>query len=126
MFDSISTRPLRGARVQLVALPIKGVPRMVSTDSAGALHFDSLVLGSYLLGFTHPRLDSLGLELSLVRIDLRAPGTIVAPLAVPSSATLVRVACTAELHTDSTGILRGFARSARDGYPIPRARIRLE
>ena len=126
VFDSISMRPLRGARVQLVALPIEGVPRMASTDSAGAFHFDSLVLGSYLLGFAHPRLDSLGLESSLVRIDLRAPGTIVAPLSVPSSATLVRVACKAELHTDSTGILRGFARSARDGFPIPRARIRLE
>ena len=126
VFDSIAMRPLRGARVQLVALPIEGVPRTASTDSAGAYQFDSLALGSYLLGFAHPRLDSLGLEPPLVRIDLRTPGTIVAPLAVPSSATLVRVACKAELRTDSTGILRGFARSARDGFPIPRARIRLE
>jgi len=126
VFDSTTMRPLSGARVQLVALPVQSGPRLVGTDSAGQFQFDSLALGSYLLGFSHPRLDSLGLEPSLIRLDLRTPGTIVAPLGVPSPRSLVKSTCNVDLRRDSTGILRGYARSARDGFPIPRARLRLE
>jgi hypothetical protein len=126
VFDSVAMRPLRGAQVQLVALPVRGAPRQVPTDSTGAYAFDSLALGAYLLGFTHPRLDSLGYEASLVRVDLRKQGTLVAPLAVPSTRTLLRATCKGDVLRDSTGILRGYARSARDGMPIPHARVRIE
>lgn len=126
VFDSTAMRPLAGARVQLVALPVREGPLTVGTDSAGGFRFDSLALGTYLLGFSHPRLDSLGVEPSLARIDLRTSGTIVATLATPSAGTLIRSTCQADLRTDSTGVLRGFARSARDGFPIPGARLRLE
>lgn len=126
VFDSTAMRPLSGAQVQLVALPVQAGPRLVGTDSTGAFEFDSLGLGTYLLAFSHPRLDSMGVEPSMVRLEVRAPGTLVAPLATPSVETIVRRTCRAEVSRDSTGILRGFARSARDGFPIPRARLRVE
>ncbi len=126
VFDSTAMRPLRGAQVQLVALPVQASPRMAGTDSSGAFHFDSLGLGTYLLAFSHPRLDTIGVEPSMVRLVVRTSGTLVAPLATPSVETIVRNTCHVEVRRDSTGILRGFARSARDGFPIPRARLRLE
>ncbi len=126
VFDSTAMRPLRGAQVQLVALPVQASPRTAGTDSSGAFHFDSLGVGTYLLAFSHPRLDTIGVEPSMVRLVVRTSGTLVAPLATPSVETIVRNTCRADVRRDSTGILRGFARSARDGFPVPRARLRLE
>lgn len=126
VFDSTAMRPLSGARVQLVALPVRAGPLLAGTDAGGAFRFDSLPFGSYLLGFTHPRLDSLGVEPSMVRVELRTDGTIVAALSVPSGPTLIRATCNSDLRADSTGVLRGYARSARDGFPVPGARLRLE
>jgi hypothetical protein len=126
VFDSVGMRPLAGARVQLVALPVAGAPHVTASDSLGGFAFDSLALGRYLLGFSHPRLDSLGLEPALLHVELRTPGTLVAPLSIPSAASLVRATCRADIARDSTGILRGFARAASDGFPVPRARVRVE
>ena len=126
VLDSIEMRPLAGAVVQLVALPVKRTPLLATSDSAGAFSFDTLAPGSYLLGFSHARLDSLGLETGQVRLELRFAATVVAPLGVPSAASMVRAACKTDIAKDSTGILRGFARSARDGFPVPRARVRVE
>ncbi len=126
VLDSIEMRPLAGAVVQLVALPVKSAPLLATSDSAGAFSFDTLAPGSYLLGFSHARLDSLGLETGQVRLELRLAATVVAALGVPSAASMVRAACKTDIAKDSTGILRGFARSARDGFPVPRARVRVE
>ncbi|HEX4936593.1 MAG TPA: carboxypeptidase-like regulatory domain-containing protein, partial [Gemmatimonadaceae bacterium] len=126
VFDSTSMRPLAGARVQLVSLPVVGGPRTVGTDSAGAFRFDSLAVGAYLVGFSHPRLDSVGFEPSLVRVNLRTPGTVTALLAVPSSRSLVRASCRIDPRVDSTGIYLGYVRSAVDGLPVPQASLRLE
>jgi hypothetical protein len=119
-------RPLPGALVQLASLPVTAAPRSIVADSGGAFVFDSIALGSYVLGFTHPGIDSLGIEPHSVRLDLRQPRDVDVTLATPSAATLVRSACKTDIAKDGSGILHGYARSARDMMPVPDAIVVLE
>ncbi len=126
VFDSVAMRPLPGALVQLASLPVSGAPRSVVADSVGAFAFDSISLGSYLVGFTHAGIDSLGIEPHPIRVDLRQPDDVNIQLSTPSVATLVRASCKKDIRKDATGILHGYARSARDMMPVPHAIIDLE
>ena len=62
VFDSIANRPLAGAMVQLVELPPGHNAHTVITDSLGRFQMDSVRPGSYVAGFLHPLLDSIGIE----------------------------------------------------------------
>lgn len=119
VFDSVAMRPLGGALVQLAA----GARVLsVTADSLGRFLIDSAPSGEHLLGFLHPRLDSLVLNPPLYRASLHG-GEMRAELAIPSAATLVRQSCGAQAADDSLGLMVGHVLGADDHLPRPKATV---
>lgn len=126
VFDSVSKRPLEGAVVQLVATldPARG--RTVLSGANGAYSFEAIPTGTYLVGFYHAVLDSLGIEPPLLRVEARSEGDVRAPLAVPSAGTLLARLCGATAARDSTGVFLGYVRSALGRSAGRTAEVRVQ
>src|SRR5262245_66201170 len=109
-------RPLTGALVQLALVPAPGTidtVRSMMTDSLGRYDFSGIPPGTYLLGFQHVAVDSLGLRGPLQRIDVRTAATVRAPMAVPSMQAIIRTVCGRDGMKDSLAALLGSVRHAR-------------
>jgi hypothetical protein len=119
--DSIARVPLAGATVQLVAAdPQAKVGRTAVSDSLGRFSLAAVPDGRYMLGFYHPVLDSLGVEPPLR--EVRVEGHPVrADLGIPSAARLRGAICGGQ--ADSSGIVVGVVRDARDGSPVAGASV---
>src|SRR5881396_1125291 len=91
--DSVNHRPLAGALVQLVADAGGGV-KSATSDSLGGFRIEAVAPGSYIIGFFHPTLDSLGIDLLPKRVVVRGAEQRV-DLAVPSAWTVVTQLCPA-------------------------------
>lgn len=127
VFDSVAMRPLRDALVQIVAADDPARIRSAKTDERGAYAVDSLKVGVYLLGFFHARLDSLGLESPLLRVDVQSDGELRAPLAIPSSRTLIAKLCgPTAANNEAQGMFMGFVRSSRGEALSAPARVRAQ
>ena len=116
--DSLAGTPLGGATIQLVLSATPWIAgRMAKSDSIGRYRIDSVPAGQYLIGFTHPRLDSLGLDAVNKTIEVdKAIRYQRVDLALPSGRSFVASLCGAR--TDSTGAIIGRVFSADDGTPI--------
>lgn len=88
VFDSVANRPLSAAHVHLADLG-----RDTVADSLGAFRFDSVGAGVHAVWADHPTLDLLGLNALGARVDATPQEVTTLDLAVPSFATLWRVAC---------------------------------
>ncbi len=110
VYDSIASRPLAGAVVQLVSVRQPERVTSLRADSTGRFRVEALEGGSFLLAATHPRLDSLLLrpiERALV-ID-SAESTQFVELATPSLETLGLMFCGASPEQHGTSLPpRGF------------------
>src|SRR6186713_2204884 len=93
VFDSLAMRGLSDAMVQISSAAGQSVTRTATTDSAGRFTFAEVPVGTYLLGFFHPKLDSLALTTQTLRVDVRTEQPVQARLAVPSARTIVRGIC---------------------------------
>jgi hypothetical protein len=128
VFDSMTMRPLASALVQLVLVPepnrIAAI-RSRSTDSLGQFEFTDVLPGTYLLGFQHLAVDSLGLRSPLQRIDVRTATTVRASLAVPSMRGIITTVCGRDGTRDSLAVLLGAIRNARSDQPLPGAFVSL-
>lgn len=116
--DSLSGLPLAGATIQLVpsATPW-AAGRTARSDSIGRFRIDSVPGGSYIFGFQHPRLDTLGLDAVTRQLDIPpALRVIRADLAIPSGRTFVASLCGAQ--SDSSGAVIGRVFNADDSAPI--------
>jgi hypothetical protein len=117
--DSIGGRPLSGAVVQLVAVDVATrAARSVLSDSLGRFRLDSVPAGSYMLGFFHPVLDSLGLEPLVQELTVAGGAPVRADLAIPSPARFRAIICGPQAAADSGAALFGVARDARTGSPL--------
>jgi hypothetical protein len=114
--DSVHHKPLAGALVQLVADSAR-IVKSATTDSLGAYRIDGVPTGSYIIGFFHATLDSLGLDLSPMRIVLRGNAEQRVDLAIPSAANITAQLCPGSAHSDSTGLLLGHLRDADSHMP---------
>lgn len=114
--DSMHHRPVNGAFVQVVEDSSK-LTKSVDSDSLGRFRFDSLPVGSYIIGFFHPTLDSLGIELSPKRIAVRQGEEAHAALDIPSAWTIETQICRDAPMRDSTGLLLGHIRDADTQQP---------
>jgi len=126
VFDSLAMKPLPGAMVQLVRARDAARARSVESGPGGTFAFDSVDADTYLLGFYHPLLDSLGLAPPLARLEVRAGGEVRAPLALPSGNTLRLAMCGAGAVRDSIGVLLTYVRSAQDRSGKAKARVRAQ
>lgn len=133
--DSVSVAPLVGAVVQIVdAANIAGHAYIAVTDSVGGFHVDGVPPGRYLVGFSHPMLDTYNIEL--------APGVSTLPagwraatftLAVPGAGRLLATTCPSVpaeaarfgVPPDSIGLVIGRVRD-RTNWPVGQgARVRV-
>ena len=126
VFDSLSSRPLAGAIVQLVPAQEAARARSAESGANGAFAFDSVEAGTYLLGFYHPLLDSLGIAAPLSRVEVRTNRGVSAPLAIPSGPTIRAALCGPRAVADTLGVFIGFVRSATDGFPRPLSSVRVQ
>ena len=138
VFDSLAGAPLAGATVQWANPADAARTYTTQTDTAGRYHFPAVRLGRYLVGFFHPSVDALGIELppvtvelggdSAARLDLGTPGSAVllpalcgnnAPAPRPGGTTLGELLRPAR----SAAALLGSVRDADTGAPVPNARV---
>ncbi len=121
VYDSLARRHLEGAVVQLMRAdrPAEGWTRR--TESNGAFRFDSVGTGTWLLGFFHPAVDSLGIEPPLMRVSITDATPVRAMLAIPSPQTIVQNTCGRD--AKSLGFWHGRVRDARSGAAIDSATV---
>ena len=115
--DSLTGRPLAGARVELIpAAARESAGYLAESDQNGRFELSAVSPGRYVIGFAHPRLDSLGLILAPRYLDVAAASTLKADLAVPSARGLSDVLC--GLQGDGAGALIGRVLDADAGVPV--------
>jgi hypothetical protein len=117
--DSVAHASLGGAMVQLVAADGQArAARSATADSLGQYRIDSVPDGRYMLGFFHPMLDSLGLEPTVRELTVAGGTSLRVNLGTPGPARLRSAICGAGSATDSSAVIVGTARDARDGTPL--------
>lgn len=123
VFDSLAGAPLAGALVQIAE---QGTGNRVLTDTTGAagdFEIAGVPTGSYIVGFFHPALDSLGLGVATRKLDVTSAAPIQVALAIPSASTIHTRLCAAGAAADSSGLLIGFVRDADSGAPLGGASV---
>jgi hypothetical protein len=126
VYDSIGRRPVAGATVEFVSGDDPGArPFTAVSDASGRYALSGLRFGSYLAGFFHPALDTLGLESAPRRVELNSPSERI-NLATPSARTVSATICPAGAASDSTGVLIGHVRSTDGEGPIGGASVLVE
>ena len=126
VIDSLGGRTFAGATVQLVPTATPWVAGFsVLSDSAGHYRIADAPAGQYLLGFQHPRLDSLGMEMVSRKLEIRANrANLRADLALPSARTLATALCR-EQH-DTTGVFVGRVLDAVSGVSVARGSVLVQ
>lgn len=123
VFDSLAQAPLADATVQAVRADDRTAAVSTHTDSLGHFQLDRLAPGRYVLGFFHPVLDLLGVELKPLLVDL-APGAAGdVALAVPGPTSAHTTLCPDAAANDSSGAVAGAVRDAETGAPAPDATV---
>ena len=126
VYDSIASRAIAGATVEFVnANDPTARPSTSVSDGEGRYTLRDLPRGTYLAGFFHPALDTLGLEAAPKRVVVNSPAQRI-DLATPSPLTVIATICPAGSMNDSTGMLIGHVRSTNDQAPIAGASVVVE
>lgn len=127
VYDSLNGRPLAGAAVQLASSDLSGGVRAARTDAQGRFEIERVRPGDYLVGFTHPFLDSLGLEVPLrtLSIDERL-AQIKFALAIPGTLSIRAQLCPETPRSDSSGLMLGVLRDADQNVRVPGGQVLLE
>jgi hypothetical protein len=121
--DSISRNPLSEAIVQLVSADGNlTFGRTVMSDPLGRFVFSEVPDGSYMLGFFHPVLDSLGVEPVVRAVKLEGQQGLRVDLATPSTVRLRNKIC-GEQSKDKAAFAVGFVRDAKTGAPVGGATV---
>ena len=123
VFDSLRMRPLAGANVQIASTTGAPWTKSYDTDSKGTFELTGIPNGTYLIGFFHPELDSLGLLPPTFRLDVRAGPPIHMRLTIPSARTIARSLCGRTGKSDSTGLFLGYVRGADNAMPRPDGKL---
>lgn len=131
VFDSLERRPLVGAAVQLVGTDSNpDFSRTAVSDSMGRFVLTDVPVGRFTLGFFHDMLDSLGLEPPLQEVVMRRVTALRVDLALPSPSRLRAAICgstaAAQPASDSSAMIVGFVRDARDRTPTSGAAVTAE
>ena len=98
---------------------------LIATDTLGRFEFGDVAPGTYLLGFQHVAVDSLGLGSPLQRVDVRTASTVRTSMAVPSMKAIIKTVCQREGAKDSLAVLLGSIRHSREDRALPGAFVSL-
>ena len=105
VYDSLSSRPLSGARVKLGSVT-------VDADRDGTFTFADVEKGTAMVSIAHPAIDELGLAALVQRLDI-AGDTVRITLATPSRRTAWTRICGSAPDSsfeNTRGILHGYVR----------------
>lgn len=125
VYDSLAHGPLVGATVQAVQVENAARARTASTDSTGAFQIDSLAPGRYLVGFLHPTLDLLSVQITPVVVVADGRPLPAVTLAVPGPHAVRAAVCPSTPPADSSGAIAGVVRNALTGDAAPGATVVL-
>jgi len=118
VFDSlIRSTPLEGAEIW-----IEGTNLMARSDAAGRFELSALAPGRYVLTVYHPMLDSAGLSVPPVAVDVVAGDSNTVALATPSPAQAHHLLCPQD-PLRQAGSVVGVVHNAADGKLIPAATV---
>lgn len=121
VYDSLVTdQALLGAEVFL-----EGTSAITRTDGKGNYSFTGLPPGKYVVGFSHPVLDSLGVTLPVKEVELTAGATSIIPLTTPSLKTLFPRMCRVPL-AERSGLVIGRVLNADADTAIAGAVVEAE
>jgi len=118
VYDSIAREPLHGAIIQVMMLgadPERTLRLTGMSDTDGRYQIPDLPDGTFMIGFFHPKLDSLGIEAPVRRIRVPQEADRAMDLSVPSAATVVTSTCGQHALRDSTGLVAGYVLRPEDG-----------
>ncbi len=115
-YDSLRGAPLGGAFVSAA-----GAEHPATSDSLGVFHLQ-LPPGTHTIALLHPAFDSLGLSGTSSRTVV-TDGRDTVRLALPSFATLWRIACGAGTAPTDSELVFGSVRSAANERPVAGATI---
>ncbi|MFL5605922.1 MAG: carboxypeptidase regulatory-like domain-containing protein [Gemmatimonadaceae bacterium] len=142
VYDSLAKRPLAGAQVWLLPVEppavvadglaprggrLAAIPVADTADAAGRFSLPPVPAGTYILGFEHPAIDTIGVVPARFDVRLR-PGTrVLGDLGVPSLTTLARGCARPRGMSDKAagGVVLGVVRAADDQRPLANAVVRL-
>lgn len=125
-YDSTYARPLSGAKIQLAFARNADVIRLATADEHGRFVFDSVAPGQWIIGASHPWLDSLAVVQLTRGVDVKSRGISRAVIAVPSARSLITQECGASVAVDSSGYVFGTLRSARSPHVSVSGTVRVE
>lgn len=126
VYDSVSSRHLTGALVQLVRTSDLRMARSSLTDARGRYRIDSIVSGEYFASFFHAAVDSLGVQAPVHRVTLGARDPERIELGLPRAERIVAAHCPGLQPSDSSGVIVGDIRDADTGAPIAEANVVAE
>ncbi|HEY9480445.1 MAG TPA: carboxypeptidase regulatory-like domain-containing protein [Gemmatimonadaceae bacterium] len=126
VYDSLDARPLAGALVQLTPSDLHGLVWSDRTDLSGNFRIRSVPRGEYIVGFTHPVLDSLGLEVPPMKLGVAGSDSIQLALSVPSPLSVRSQLCNTTAPNDSSGLVLGFLRDADTGAHFDSGTVIIE
>jgi hypothetical protein len=118
-YDSLRGEPLRNAFIAVV-----GTARSAHSDARGRFRLDSVSPGTYVFAAQHDVLDSVGLTEISTRADV-IDGRDEVRIAVPSFATLWRVACGSSRPPRDSGFVYGTIRDVSTRAPVAGAFVDL-
>jgi hypothetical protein len=126
VFDSLGSRPLSEATVQLIEASPGRHSYAAISDSLGRFAIDSVHAGNYIVGFLHPLLDTLGIGAPYDSISVAEGSETRVALAVPAERPLARAICGDGVKQDSIGMIVGHVRDAVTGAPMAGSAVTLE
>jgi hypothetical protein len=114
--DSVGHHPVAGALVQIGGSA--SFVKSTTTDSLGSYRIADVPPGTYLIGFFHATLDSLGVDVSPKQVTIVAgTGEQRVDLAIPPAERIAGQLCRGTADRDSTGLLIGHLRDAETRQP---------
>lgn len=128
VYDSLGRRPLAGAMVQIVSAGESTQPRThtATSDSLGRFSVAGVLPGSYIAGFFHFALDSIGVELAPRRLDVpSAVRSVRLDLAIPGARSMARAFCGSAALGDSVSAVFGRLYDADSGRPVENGRVTM-
>ena len=123
VYDSVASRPLVNALVQIVRTNALQMGRSAVTDARGRYRVDSVFPGEYYVTFFHAVVDSLGVQAPVRRVTLGARDPERVDMGLPGSERLIAALCPGLPPFDSSAVIVGEVHDADTGVPLPNVSV---
>ncbi len=123
VYDSVASRPLANALVQIVRTNAIQIGRSAITDSRGRYRVDSIAPGEYFATFFHSVVDSLAVQAPVRRVTLGARDPERVDLGLPGSERIIAALCPGLPPFDSSAVIVGEIRDSDTGMPLANVNV---